>query len=129
MRHSIAKRYDFGWSVDYAARVRERAHHAENVLPVWRPQLLGIAHQVRGWANIIVGALSSNTRRRGLGNRQRLVGILQRSGRVDRRVVQEFVDRWTSGSEQASVAAAAGHKAIRAESANVDSARTGIHFW
>ena len=96
MRHSIAKRYDFGWSVDYAALVRGRAHHAESAVPDWRPQLLGLAHQVRGWSNIIVGALLSNTRRRGLGNRQRLVGILQRSGRVDRRVVQEFVDRWTT---------------------------------
>ena len=96
LRHSPAKASDFGWSTGYAARIRARAKQSTSASSEWKSQLMGFAQEVRGSVNIVLGTVMLDPYRRALGNRQRLVGILQRNGRVDRRVVQEFVDRWTT---------------------------------
>ena len=111
--------------------MRAYTHHMPSPLSDWQLRLLGLAHQARGWGNILAGALLWDRHRRGLGNRQRLVGILQRSGRADRRVVQEFVNRWTDGNERACAARAATANAVTMREASVDGefGRTGVHFW
>ena len=100
MRLSHAKSHGFGGSADYAHQVRSRGKHTDGLRSEWKPMLLGLIQEARGSLNIVLGALLWDPYRRALGNRQRLVGILQRNGRVDRRVVQEFVDRWTSGVQK-----------------------------
>jgi hypothetical protein len=99
MRFSPVKTSDFGWSTGYATRVRARSKQSITDRSEWKPMLLGLLQEVQGSVNILLGALLWDPYRRALGNRQRLVGLLQRNGRVDRRVVQEFVDRWTSGTK------------------------------